>query len=64
MLVHSSFSHSLLEIKGCWYLQGPQEMGGKHGAPKYLEGIFKNNPKIQAIVIQYEDSGVVYSRTE
>ncbi len=64
MLVHSSYSHSLLEIKGCWILQGPQETDGEHGAPKYLEDIFKNNPKIQSIVIQYEDSGVVYQRME
>ncbi len=45
-------------------MQGPQEADGIHGAPKYLEEIFKNNPNIQFVAIQYKDSGIVYSRLE
>lgn len=64
MRVHSSYSHSPLEIKGCWIMQGPQDTGTKGGAPKFVERIFEEYPDIKEIAINKKDSGVIYSRME
>lgn len=64
MRVHSSMSHSPLEIKGCWHIQGPQDTGTKGGAPEFVERIFEEHPDIEAVAINKKGSGVVYQRME
>ena len=62
-LIHSSYSHSQLEIKGCWHMQGPQPIG-ENGVPKWVGEIFKENSDIEAIAINKKKSGIVYSKLE
>ena len=60
-IVGSAYSNTKLEIKGRFHFQGPQTVGDEGGAPEWIYELFKLNPDIEAIAINRENSGVVYT---
>lgn len=62
--IHSAFSTTTLEIKGQFYMQGPQAIGTDGGAPQWIADYFVANPKIETIALSGKSKGVVYGRME
>ena len=59
--VGCAMSHTPLEVKGSWHLQGRMPVGGD-GAPEWVYSILLNNPDIESVSIQTKTGGRVYSR--
>jgi hypothetical protein len=59
MKIHSGYSCSNLEIKGQFHIQGMQD---ESQIPKEVVELFKSNPDIVDIAVNFEGSGQVYSR--
>jgi hypothetical protein len=65
MNVYSSLCRGPLEIKGCFHLQGPQVTSAEEGtAPKWLEKVFEENPKVKIIAVSGDDFGEVFQRQD
>jgi hypothetical protein len=53
---------SKIEIKGCFFAQGPQVVG-EHGVPQWVMDAFNNTPKLERLAIcDKEGRGVVWLR--
>ena len=56
-----ALSHTPLEIRGTWHIQGRQPIGG-NGAPQWVLDVLEQNPGIQTIAVGDATGGAVYSR--
>lgn len=60
--IQSAHSVEQLTITGVFTIQGPQVVGGEGGIPEWVYDMFKDNPKILTVAINYEHNGVVYQQ--
>jgi len=64
--LYSAFSRGALEIKGMFWMQGPQPVGTTGGVPENIGKLFDADPNLQHVSLEWETDdgprGVVYSR--
>ena len=60
--IHGARSTGKLEIRGCFFFQGPQPVDDDGGAPVWVADLMDNNPELNQVALSYKDRGVVYSR--
>jgi hypothetical protein len=60
--IHASYSRKALDIRGTWYMSGPQPVGVDGGAPQWVWDLFEQDETIQTVTVGRADYGVVYAR--
>jgi len=60
--IHSAFSRTRLEIRGCFHIVGPQPVGVEGGAPQWVADVLSAHPEIEEIVVNRGTDGVCYTR--
>lgn len=59
---HGAHSHTKLEIRGQWHVQGPQPVSDGGGVPKLVADIFDAYPQVQKVAVATDTGGSVFSR--
>ncbi len=59
--LHGAHSHTRLDIRGSFWMQGPQPVSG---LPEWIVKAFEDDPNIMELAINTGENGVLYSRMD